>query len=126
MSMKYLRLLAATSLLSLVAVGPRALAQSAPAPASRAAGAVGATNAPFWTGIADATAFETAINASVHPDEQFRKAAERVFQKVSTAATKRSLDRGAYDAISKVDASGADAETISSHGTSRMPTATSR
>jgi thimet oligopeptidase len=147
-----IRLLTAAALLSFGAAGPGALAQSAPP-----AAVVGAANAPFWTGVIDAAAFERAMDArlahasqvldgliatkgartvantlrpfddvqleldavgsqagliqSVHPDEKFRQAAERIFQKVNTVATQVSLNRGAFDAIKTLDANGADVET---------------
>ncbi len=125
--------------------------------ASAQAPGAGASSAPFWAGMAEAPAFERAMDArlaharemvdallavtsartiantlrpfddaaleldavgsqagliqSVHPDEPFRQAAERVFQKVSTAATQLSLNRGVYDAIRTLDIRGADEET---------------
>jgi Zn-dependent oligopeptidase len=157
MSMRSVRLLTAASLLSLAGIATPALAQPPSPGAPKAASGVGATNAPFWSGIADAAAFEAAMDArlahtdqllaslvavkdartiantlrpfddlaleldavgsqaalmqSVHPDERFRQAAERVYQKVGAAATRLSLNRGAYDAIRGLDVSGADAET---------------
>src|SRR6266511_3458814 len=59
----------------------------------------------------DAVGSQAGLIQSVHPDEPFRQAAERVFQKVSTAATQLSLNRGVYDAIRTLDIRGADEET---------------
>src|SRR5882724_7592609 len=137
MPMRVARLMTVAALLSLGAAGPRVLAQPSPP-----AAAVGAANAPFWTGVTDAAAFERAMDArlahasqllegliavkgartvantlrpfddvqleldavgsqagliqSVHPDEKFRQAAERIFQKVNTVSTQVSLNRGAF------------------------------
>jgi thimet oligopeptidase len=148
-SMKSIRVVLAAALVALTSAGPRVQAQSAPP--------TGASNAPFWTGMSDAAAFERAMDArlahasqlldglvaasgprtiantlrpfddvqleldavssqasliqSVHPDEAFRKTAERISQKAGTLNTQVSLNRGAYDAIHGLDVSGADAET---------------
>ncbi len=48
---------------------------------------------------------------SVHPDERMRQTAEKVSQKASTLATEISLNRGVFDALSRIDATGSDAET---------------
>ncbi len=118
---------------------------------------VGASSAPFWTGIADASAFERSMDRrleharelltrlravsapptventlrpfddvqleldavsqqsglieAVHPDTAMRTAAEKMTQKASALATEVSIDRTVFDAISRLDVSGADAET---------------
>jgi thimet oligopeptidase len=59
----------------------------------------------------DAVGSQAGLIQSVHPDETFRQAAERIYQKVSTVATQLSLNRGAYKLMNGLDVSGADAET---------------
>lgn len=59
----------------------------------------------------DAVGSQASLIQSVHADAKFRDAAEKVFQKVSSAATELSLNRGVYDAIKNLDISSADAET---------------
>jgi len=140
---------------------PHPQAQStkpAPPPAAGAAApAVGASTAPFWTGMTSAAVFEHAMDArlahartlldrivsttgprtidntlrvfddiqleidaaaqqalliqSVHPDAAMRDTAEKVSQRVSAFNTEVSLNRGVYDAVRALDATGADAET---------------
>src|SRR6266511_1271572 len=58
----------------------------------------------------DAVGSPAGLIQAVHPDERFRQASERIFQKVSSVATQLSLNRGVYDAIKGLDVSTADAE----------------
>ena len=44
----------------------------------------------------------------VHPDKAMREAGETCVQEVSAVSTEFSLDRGTYDVLSKIDASGLD------------------
>jgi thimet oligopeptidase len=59
----------------------------------------------------DAVGSQASLIQSVHPDDKFRQAGERIFQKVSSVATGLSLNRAVYDAVKGLDVSGADAET---------------
>ncbi|HEX8176991.1 MAG TPA: M3 family metallopeptidase [Pyrinomonadaceae bacterium] len=59
----------------------------------------------------DAAGQQAGLMEEVHPDAQFRSAAEKISQKVSAFSTDLSLNRAVYDALSAVDVSGADAET---------------
>jgi thimet oligopeptidase len=59
----------------------------------------------------DAVGSQATLMQSVHPDDKFRQAGERIFQKVSSVATELSLNRAVYDAVKSLDVSGADAET---------------
>lgn len=59
----------------------------------------------------DAAGQQAGLMGEVHPDAQFRAAAEKISQKVSAFSTDLSLNRAVYDALSKVDARGADAST---------------
>jgi len=59
----------------------------------------------------DAVSSQAQLVQSVHPDERMRQTAEKVSQKASTLATEISLNRGVFDALSRIDATGSDAET---------------
>jgi thimet oligopeptidase len=59
----------------------------------------------------DAAGAQSETIAEVHPDENLRSAAEKISQKVSALSTELSLNRDIYEAIAKIDLSGADAET---------------
>jgi thimet oligopeptidase len=59
----------------------------------------------------EAVASQAQLVQSVHPEERVRQTAERISQKASAFATDMSLNRKVFDALSGLDASGADAET---------------
>jgi thimet oligopeptidase len=59
----------------------------------------------------DAVGQQALLIQSVHPDAKVRETAEKVSQNASALGTQVSLNRAAYDAISALDVSGADAET---------------
>ncbi|HQR30147.1 MAG TPA: M3 family metallopeptidase, partial [Anaeromyxobacteraceae bacterium] len=56
-------------------------------------------------------AAEASLLRNVHPDAAVRDAAERDEQEIDAVQTELSLDRGLYDALSRVPLAGADAET---------------
>ena len=60
--------------------------------------------------LADAAA-RASLARNVHPDPAMRDAAESVERDVDALSTELSLDRGLYDALAAVDASGEDAAT---------------
>jgi thimet oligopeptidase len=59
----------------------------------------------------NAAGYQSNLIANVHPDDALRAAAERSMQKVQAFATELSLNRGLYDALTKVDLKGADEQT---------------
>jgi thimet oligopeptidase len=59
----------------------------------------------------DAAGQQAGLMEEVHPDENFRSAAEKISQRVSAFSTDLSLNRAAYDAITAIDLSKADSET---------------
>jgi thimet oligopeptidase len=59
----------------------------------------------------DAVGSQATLMQSVHPDDKFRQAGERIFQKVSGVASQLALNRAVYDAFKGLDVSAADAET---------------
>lgn len=61
--------------------------------------------------LLDAAGAQASLMENVHPDENYRAAAEKISQKVSTFYSELSLNRGVYDALAALDVSKADAET---------------
>ena len=59
----------------------------------------------------DAAGSQSSLIENVHPDAALRAAAEAATQQVAAYATELSLDRGVYDALAGLDASGADEAT---------------
>src|SRR5690349_5978786 len=59
----------------------------------------------------DAAGQQAGLIQAVHPDAAIRTIAEKLSQKASALQTEVSLSRPLFDAISKIDVSGADAET---------------
>ncbi|MGI9035897.1 MAG: M3 family metallopeptidase [Pyrinomonadaceae bacterium] len=59
----------------------------------------------------DAAREQSDLMTEVHPNAEFRRAAEKISQKVSAFATDLSLNREVFDAISALNLSDADAET---------------
>ena len=61
--------------------------------------------------LLDAAGNQASLIENVHPDESFRQAAEKISQDVSKFYSELSLNRGVYDALSKIDLKDADAAT---------------
>ena len=59
----------------------------------------------------DSASQQSGLMQEVHPDEKFRSASEKMSQKVSAMMTDISLNRAVYDALTAMDAAGADNET---------------
>src|SRR5918911_1727311 len=59
----------------------------------------------------DAAGQQAGLMEEVHPDKNFRAAAEKIAQEVSAFSTDLSLNRAVYDALAAIDVSRADAET---------------
>ena len=59
----------------------------------------------------DAAGEQSELMQEVHPDEEFRSAAEKISQKIAAFSTGLSLNREVYDAIAAMDSAGADEET---------------
>ena len=59
----------------------------------------------------DAAGAQSSLVTEVHPDENFRAAAEKISQKVSALATDLSLNRAVFEAIAALNLDNADAET---------------
>jgi thimet oligopeptidase len=59
----------------------------------------------------DAAASQSELMQEVHPNAEFRAAAEKLSQKASALATEISLNRAVFDALSALDLDEADAET---------------
>jgi thimet oligopeptidase len=59
----------------------------------------------------DAAGSQAGLMEEVHPDKNFRAAAERISQRVAAFSTDLSLNRAVYDALSAIDTANADAET---------------
>jgi thimet oligopeptidase len=59
----------------------------------------------------DSAGQQSGLMQEVHPDEEFRAAAEKMSQKVSAMLTDITLNRAVYDALAAMDVADADAET---------------
>jgi thimet oligopeptidase len=59
----------------------------------------------------DAVGGQANLLQNVHPDAALRAAADRMSQEAQALASRLSLNRGVYDALSAVDLAGADGET---------------
>ena len=68
----------------------------------------------------DAVSSQASLVQSVHPEERVRQTAEKISQKASAFATDLSLNRRVFDALSGLDASGANARAPSNEIRKRL------